>query len=122
MFLDPVSLRGKWNPRVGGGVFMAVIGNLVFVGGGLFDSGVSLDFSQFTTAPECNIICLFVSFIRQRCVRHNSSSFCKYIRMMIYLLALTKVFLLFLIFCYFMMFLMFSDYFFHLLFVLIFWT
>src|SRR5438132_10311825 len=64
--------------------------------------------------------CLFVSFIRQRCVRHNSSSFCKYIRMMIYLLALTKVFLLFLIFCYFMMFLMFSDYFFHLLFDLIF--
>src|SRR5438128_2245274 len=45
-----------------------------------------------------SIICLFVSFIRQRCVRHNSSSFCKYIRMMIYLLALTKVFLLFLIF------------------------
>src|SRR5438128_744383 len=40
-------------------------------------------------------VCLFVSFIRQRCVRHNSSSFCKYIRMMIYLLALTKVFLLF---------------------------
>ena len=33
VFLDPVSLRGKWKPRVGGGVFIAVMGNLVFVGG-----------------------------------------------------------------------------------------
>src|SRR5438094_5478200 len=64
----------------------------------LFTRGLVWSVDEVEKGVLISLFCLFVSFIRQRCVRHNSSSFCKYIRMMIYLLALTKVFLLFLAF------------------------